>query len=64
MEDLKNAERPKKSRHSKNTSLMNGNTPYSIFLNVQPNINIVRGKDNNEKVNTTTKTNFRRSLMK
>ena len=37
----------RKSRHSKNPSMIssgNQNTPYSIFLNVQPNINIIRGK--------------------
>ncbi|CAI2385472.1 unnamed protein product [Moneuplotes crassus] len=63
IEDLKNTDRQKKSRHSKNTTLMNGNTPYSIFLNVQPNISIVRGKDGGDKSNIT-KADYRRSLMK
>lgn len=33
--------KPIKQRHSKNPSMI-GNTPYSIFLNIQPNINIIK----------------------
>lgn len=33
--------KPMKQRHSKNPSMV-ANTPYSIFLNIQPNINIIK----------------------
>lgn len=46
MEEQKYSTNRKKIRHSKNASQINGNTPYSIFLNVQPNISIIRSNPN------------------
>jgi len=43
-EEGKGSNKPAKIRHSKNSSMIGGNTPYSIFLNVQPNISIIKGR--------------------
>ncbi|CAI2386941.1 unnamed protein product [Moneuplotes crassus] len=63
MDDFKTIDRPKKSRHSKNPSITSGNTPYSIFLNVQPNTSISKNKESASKGNNS-KLNDRKSLIK